>query len=283
MKKSALVLILLIVAAGLYAFSTGKQNTKVEEQIVTPVVSITEDRLSEQLYQELGSSVDEETTQTDAATPTSVPSEKPKPVTPTCPRPTNPEQANQWLSPVSTTYSVADYIPSDLVPLGEYINTKGRFICLTKPVAEVLDQMDQDAQKEGVYLVVNSGYRSASYQKKLKAEEPVREGQLYPSVAPAGHSEHQLGTTVDFTSGSMPAYTFDLFRLSKEYAWLVEHAHEYGFIQSYHKGDEPITGYIGEEWHWRYVGPERAQKVRDKEITLYEYLSKPESEKTPQQ
>ena len=51
-----------------------------------------------------------------------------------------------------------------------------------------------------------------------------------------------------------------------------EHADEYGFVQSYHYGDEPLTGYRGEPWHWRYVGPTHAQSIKDTGKILFQYL-----------
>lgn len=69
-----------------------------------------------------------------------------------------------------------------------------------------------------------------------------------------------------------PHYTLAGFKDTPEYSWLAVHAWEYGFVQSYPVGKEPITGYQAEEWHWRYVGLEHAQNIHDQKITAYEYL-----------
>ena len=75
------------------------------------------------------------------------------------------------------------------------------------------------------------------------------------SSARAGHSEHQLGTTVDFRSygGSAPWYYADWGR-SKAGAWLKSNAWKYGFVMSYPKGKTTLTCYAYEPWHYRYVG-----------------------------
>ena len=62
------------------------------------------------------------------------------------------------------------------------------------------------------------------------------------------------------------------FSNTKEYAWLQQHAHEYGFILRYTAEKQPITGIIPEPWHWRYVGVENAEKIKNSGLCLEEYL-----------
>ena len=54
--------------------------------------------------------------------------------------------------------------------------------------------------------------------------------------------------------------------------WLMEHAWEYGFILRYPNGTTDITGIIYEPWHYRYVGRDAAADIRDKGVTLEEYI-----------
>ena len=51
-----------------------------------------------------------------------------------------------------------------------------------------------------------------------------------------------------------------------------KHAAEYGFILRYPKDKEDVTGIIWEPWHFRYVGVENAQKIKDSGLCLEEYL-----------
>ena len=62
-----------------------------------------------------------------------------------------------------------------------------------------------------------------------------------------GASQHQLGTAIDF--GSIT----DAFAQTRAGKWLVAHAWEYGFSLSYPQGDEGITGYRYESWHYRFI------------------------------
>lgn len=190
-----------------------------------------------------------------------------------CPSPTDPDQEDKWLLAVGPDTSAGtDYIPVHLVPLDSYVITS-KPMCLNASAAVRLQQMTQALKEAKLSLVVSSAYRPADYQENLRASseskrDPVKNP--YPLVALPGHSEHQLGTAVDLVA--KPTYTLDGFASSPEYAWLAEHAWEYGFVQSYPVGSEPVTGYATESWHWRYVGLTHAKNIHDQKITLYEYL-----------
>ena len=86
--------------------------------------------------------------------------------------------------------------------------------------------------------------------------------------AKPGYSEYQTGLAVSISGND------DNFRYTKEYAWLTNYAHEYGFIIRYPEGKEKITGFESEPWHFRYVGPDAAKIIYEKHITLEEYYSK---------
>ena len=132
-------------------------------------------------------------------------------------------------------------------------------------------------EQEDLKIIMTSGFRSRNTQETIHngsttTQEASLDPSKYPSVAKPGHSEHQLGTAVDLKSGNDPAFSYDNFKNSPEYAWLAENAWKYGFIQSYKPGTESITGYIAESWHWRYVGKYHAQAINEQGITTYEYL-----------
>ena len=60
----------------------------------------------------------------------------------------------------------------------------------------------------------------------------------------------------------------------KEFTWLKNNAHKYGFILRYQKNAEKITGYIYEPWHYRYVGTELASYIYSNNITYDEYIAR---------
>jgi zinc D-Ala-D-Ala carboxypeptidase len=74
-----------------------------------------------------------------------------------------------------------------------------------------------------------------------------------------------LGTTIDFGTPSIKG-DFSKFGGTKEFEWLVNNAHKFGFILSYPKDNEY---YIYEPWHWRYVGVALATRLHDEEKYFY--------------
>lgn len=192
-----------------------------------------------------------------------------------CPKPKR-SQVDKWLEPVSQDVAIGNYTPDNLLPIPKSIAVRGASIqCLTESTIEALEKMYTAAKDAGLSLVVSSAFRSADIQQTLFSNSvTANPDQLFPSVAKPEHSEHQLGTAIDFRSGSIEEFTLAAFGKSPEYAWMDQHAADYGFIRSYPDGKESITGYSAEPWHWRYVGIDNAQKVKESGLTLYEYLKK---------
>ncbi len=193
---------------------------------------------------------------------------------PTCPKPLNINQPDKFLFPVSQVFSLGNYIPSHLEIIPETIPTRNVSIhCLTTNTIKALENMVTDAKNLQLSLVVSSAYRSSSIQQTLFSNnQNVNPTQEFPTVAKPEHSEHQLGTAVDFRSGTSDEFTLQGFGLSPEYTWMKQNAYLYGFVQSYPTGKELVTGYAAESWHWRYVGIDHATAIRDSSLTPYEYL-----------
>lgn len=115
-------------------------------------------------------------------------------------------------------------------------------------------------------LRIASAYRSFAAQASLKTTYKVSYGSGANAFsADQGYSEHQLGTTVDFTTLSSKGALIG-FDKTPAYAWLNQHAHEYGFVLSYPKGN---TYYQYEPWHWRYVGRALATRLHADGIYFY--------------
>ncbi|MCA9980343.1 MAG: M15 family metallopeptidase, partial [Anaerolineales bacterium] len=143
---------------------------------------------------------------------------------------------------------------------------------------EPLTQLIADMQAAGLQPQIISGYRSYYSQniafQKWVEKEPERATQL--SARP-GHSEHQLGTTVDFGSPVLYQYVegadekiefHTYFFKTPEGIWLLENAHTYGFTLSYPREAQEITGFYYEPWHYRYVGVEMATFLKENGLSL---------------
>lgn len=133
-------------------------------------------------------------------------------------------------------------------------------------VIEHLEDMLDAAKKDDMDLKIVSAYRSFDEQVDLKGQFT----QVYGTGANAfsadqGYSEHQLGTTVDLTT-SLIGGAYNSFKDTKEYRWLLENAHAYGFILSYPEGN---SFYIFEPWHWRFVGTDLARDLNRKGQDFY--------------
>lgn len=170
-----------------------------------------------------------------------------------------------------------DFIPDDLIIATvrqKYGNTQ-----LPKVTDEALKLMFDAADKAGYKLYLSSGYRDYSFQKKLfqsaVAKKGVEEANRW--VARPGESEHQTGLAVDITAKSVNLELTVEFSKTKEYQWLIQNCAEFGFILRYPSGQESITGYNYEPWHYRYIGHvEIAQKIMAENLTFEAYLGKME-------
>ena len=156
-----------------------------------------------------------------------------------------------------------------------YIN--GSLSQVDKGMHPYLVAMIDAARKDGVWMSVCSPYRSYAIQSMLfnnkvnsviKAGTPADQAEAVAarSVARPGTSEHQTGLAVDINTAS------SAFESQPAYAWLKEHAQEYGFILRYPENKTDITGIKYEPWHWRFVGINAAKEMNRLGVTLEEYV-----------
>ncbi len=177
-----------------------------------------------------------------------------------------------------------EFVPPDLVDLANHLPstvTLGYPTRARQIVIQPLLSLISDMQESGLRPQVISGYRSYAAQaiawSKWLNEVPETAAIV---SAPPGHSEHQLGTTFDFGSPELPEIAGEediqfhtYFYMTSEGRWLLENAHLYGFTLSYPRETFEVTGFYYEPWHYRYIGPELATKLKHENISLFEHLS----------
>lgn len=184
---------------------------------------------------------------------------------------------------VTLTYGLSrDYQPADLVNLSDYFPvtiTLGYPTQVRQVIVEPLVQMITAMQANGLAPFIISGYRSYSAQAIAYQKWQT----TYPDSAsivsaPPGHSEHQLGTTVDFGSPELEEVVgqegiefHTYFYQTSEGQWLLEHAQEYGFTLSFPREAFELTGFYYEPWHYRYVGVEMATQLKAMGMSFIEY------------
>lgn len=173
----------------------------------------------------------------------------------------------------------ASYEPPDLTPIPRQYVSSTASQSLRRAAEEALVRMLDAAGQEGLTIKVNSAYRSYQYQVSVFRNEVATYGctQALRESAVPGHSEHQLGLAVDLTSPEVRWDLVDAFAQTPEGAWLTAHADAYGFVLSYPKGTEAITGYLYEPWHYRYVTQPVAAAIVASHQTPTEYLAGLES------
>ena len=135
-------------------------------------------------------------------------------------------------------------------------------------------RMDQRITKDVEALLVAA--------RKENIRVYLAEGYLDAKSATADNAnlcalEHQTGLAIDFlTSSNAPrdasAASTPLF------LWMDEHAAEYGFILRYPAGKEELTGVKYNPYHFRYVGKEAAQYIKQEGLCLEEFLALYETE-----
>lgn len=160
------------------------------------------------------------------------------------------------------------YAPADLVTVhGATLSAKA---------SQDFSRLYAAAQAAGQPFTVTSSYRSYYTQVDTYNYWVGVSGAAGADTYSArpGYSEHQTGFVVDIASPDGCA--LDCFGSTSQYQWMKANAATYGFIQRYYDGDDDITGYTGEEWHYRYVGVDVATDMRDKGIrTLEQYWGIP--------
>lgn len=157
-------------------------------------------------------------------------------------------------------------------------------------IADNIRRMFTDAKKDGISLVICSAFRSPEKQEEnfnWQIQQYMANGdseeQAYQKTiayyAKPGYSEHHTGLAVDIVT---PDYrTLDAgYAATPAANWLLKHAYEYGFILRYPKNKEDITKINFEPWHYRYVGIEHAQAIKNTGECLEEYVHAAQTKQT---
>ena len=160
------------------------------------------------------------------------------------------------------------YIPKDLELVSNEYSTGN--VQLIKEAKNQFEIMSSSAKKENLNVIAFSGYRDYTYQKNLYNTYLQKDSQEKVDTysARAGYSEHQTGLSVDIYNG---IDDYNNFEQTKEFKWLKDNAHKYGFILRYPKNKELETQYQYESWHYRYVGIDIATYIKKHNISFDEY------------
>ncbi|HEX3245373.1 MAG TPA: M15 family metallopeptidase, partial [Chloroflexota bacterium] len=163
------------------------------------------------------------------------------------------------------------FVPPDLVRLRGVPRVSGQPVSVA--VMPDLESMVAQAQMDNVDIAVLSAYRSFSEQ-EIIFEQNVQRSMYRTGVtlsredaeqaaerfsARPGHSQHQLGTAIDFTTAEIGYGLGARFAETQAGQWLIEHSWRFGFIFPYTDAAELRSGYRNEPWHVRWVGRQLAE------------------------
>lgn len=134
------------------------------------------------------------------------------------------------------------------------------------PLSDMLDAFNEATGYDDIVII--GGYRTTERQQELYDEDLEATGNDFSErVALPGHSEHESGYAVDFTTST----TWD-YDGTGEYDWINQNCWKYGFILRYLESKTEITKIQYEPWHYRYVGVPHAYYMYKNEICLEEYI-----------
>ena len=161
----------------------------------------------------------------------------------------------------STDYVVTEYwcgkvldsgllaTPEDLVRLPQELTYESYRIYVLPEVRTAFVGMAQEAKKDSVDLIADSGFRSKSFQRRiLRSRLSLGDemATILESVAPPGYSEHHTGRAFDLVPSEAE------FAFTEAYIWLRQNAHHFGFIESLPEDSSGESPW--ESWHWYYTG-----------------------------
>lgn len=179
------------------------------------------------------------------------------------------ETDRELLKQYSKVYFLNEnYIPRGLTEISPvFLSNPSKSQKVLALVYPFLQRLLEEADIDNMDLKILSGYRSFDEQTKLKDAYTVTygAGTANKFSADQGYSEHQLGTTIDFTTSKLGS-SISSFGKTSEYKWLLDNAHKHGFILTY---SESNPSYIYEPWHWRFVGIELAQRLHEEKQEFY--------------
>lgn len=178
---------------------------------------------------------------------------------------------------VNKEYRLSEnYAPKDLVSASNAGIRKGENFKLRSIIIDDLRELVNSAKNDGIDLSIRSGYRSYqdqlytyNYWLRVNGNNPDEADKI---SARAGHSQHQLGTVVDFSSSEIQDGIGGQFHTTKASKWLSENAWRFGFVIGFPKGYESTTGYSYESWHYRYIGKNNVKEMMNRGEILEIYL-----------
>ena len=163
-----------------------------------------------------------------------------------------------------------DYEPDDIASVPTKYAYSGKK--LRQITIDAIMLLCDEAKEQGFTFVVSDAYRTYKEQEKLYNSYARSNGKSEADkyVARPGHSEYETGLSFDLVPYNK---NYKTPKLSEEYLWLRENAHEFGFVFRFDSEKEYLTGFKENIWRLRYVGKEAATTMYYEDICFEEYYA----------
>ncbi len=169
-----------------------------------------------------------------------------------------------------------NFVPNDLMETTLAHGDSREPMMYSQKINQALEKLFAAAEVEGYTFMISSAYRSVDDQRVLYDNFVASKGETLAKryVATPGTSEHHTGLSIDLSDADETcALDSNGCQLSFDSIdWLATNAYEYGFINRYPEGKQPITGIGFEPWHYRYVGIPLAAALYESDLTLDEAI-----------
>lgn len=184
------------------------------------------------------------------------------------------QQVNYWDDTslyryVSRKYPFSNryYVPADLINIkNTYLVTREKLLLRENAAYALYDLAHAFYKQFWKKLLLVSAYRSFGLQKHM-----VNEWCSAAQCAAPWTSEHQAGLAIDIHVSLWNGKRQSLGNTeNRYYEWLQQHAHQYGFHNTYQKGIA-TDGQMEEGWHWRYVWVQLATYLYEHDLSFAQW------------
>ncbi|MDE6426026.1 MAG: M15 family metallopeptidase [Ruminococcus sp.] len=150
----------------------------------------------------------------------------------------------------------------------QYYGVSDLVVCLDEEVIEHLNELMEDfaENKYNTDIVVIGGYRSSEDQNQ-RYNDGI-------SGVMSGFSDYHTGRSFDMGVFPQDGSGSGYYSPTGIYAWIDEHAADYGFVVRYPEGKEVYTNERARTQTYRYVGVPHSTYMKQNNLCLEEYIEK---------
>ena len=166
----------------------------------------------------------------------------------------------------------------EIIELVEVKNGFGKIVKIEKETLEEFNKLKKSLSEEGIYIELESAYRSLEKQKDLREDMEEEYGIEYAEkyAALPGYSEHHTWLAVDICikkNWEIISENHEMIVECEIFGKIHQKLPDYWFIVRYLDWKDNITWYSYEPRHLRYIGNINiAKKIMENWRTLEEYL-----------